>query len=517
MKLKLIEAFVRSATFELENADPYSCSTPYRIELNGARIAENQSRNVFSIFDLSPSTRYEVTVRAGGDADVLRFATEPESFRLNIRDFGAAGDGVTRDTESIQAAVLSCPKGGTVLIPQGVYLTAPIFLKSDVTLEFEEGATLLGMTDRREYPILPGAIFSEDGTEEYYLGSWEGNPLPSFASLLTGIGVENVSVIGRGILDANAEGGDWWVDPKRKQGAWRPRMLFLNRCKNIRVQGVTFRNSYSWTIHPYYSSRIRLMDLSIQNHPDSPNTDGVDIESCSDVKLLGVLISVGDDCIALKSGKIYLGRRLHTATRNVEIRNCLLRRGHGALVIGSEISAGVYDVRASQCAFEETDRGLRIKTRRGRGDLSVVTGIRMEDIRMTRVLTPFVINMFYNCDPDGHSELVRSKEKRRVDALTPKVGSLTCRNIVCEECSVAGSYFYGLPEMPIESVRLENISIRFAEDAEPGYADMMDGIEQSCRLGLYANNVRELLLKNVAVEGYAGDKIQAANVEALQQ
>lgn len=517
MDFRTIGLFARSASFELINTDCYHSQVPYSVSLNGRVIAENRTGNIFSIYELAPGTDYEVTVTAAGTAVSHTAATRKESFRLNVRAFGAAGDGVTMDASAIQAAILCCPKGGTVLIPVGTYLTTPLFLKSDMTLELARGATLLGAADRKLYPILPGVTTAENEKDEYYLGTWEGNPLSSYASLLTGIHVSNVDIVGLGTVDANAENGDWWVDPKVRRGAWRPRMLFLNRCRNIRVQGVTFRNSYAWTIHPYYSREIGLLDIRVLNDPDSPNTDGIDVEACSGVKILGAVVSVGDDCVALKSGKIYLGRRLRTPTCGVELRNCLLERGHGAVVIGSDVSAGVRDVKATQCVFQGTDRGLRIKTRRGRGELSVVDRVSLENIRMDRVNTPFVIGMFYSCDPDGHSEYVSSKEPVPVDEFTPRVGSLTCRNIVCERCSVAGMFFYGLPEMPIESVGFENIRISFAPDAQPGCPAMMDGIEPVKKLGLFARNVRKLRLSNVEITGYEGKKIDAEQIGELTQ
>lgn len=517
MDFRAIGLFVRSASFELINSDCYRSRLPYSVQLDGRTVAENRTANVFSIYELCPGTEYEVTVVCGGTAVSHAATTRKESFRLNVREFGAAGDGATLDTSAIQAAILCCPKGGTVLLPAGTYLSSPLFLKSDMTLELAEGATLLGASDRSLYPVLPGVTPAENERDEYYLGTWEGNPLSSYASLLTGIHVSNVDIVGLGTVDANADRGDWWKDPKVKRGAWRPRMLFLNRCRNIRVQGVTLKNSYAWTIHPYYSREISFLDIRVFNDPDSPNTDGIDVESCGGVRILGAVISVGDDCVALKSGKIYLGRKLRTPTRGIELRNCLLERGHGAVVIGSDVSAGARDVKAAQCVFQGTDRGLRIKTRRGRGELSVVDRVSLENIRMDRVNTPFVINMFYSCDPDGHSEYVSSKKALPVDEFTPRVGSLSCRDIVCERCSVAGMFFYGLPEMPIGSVSFENVRISFAEDAQPGLPAMMDRIEPVKKLGLFARNVGKLRLAGVEITGFEGKKIDAENIGELTQ
>ena len=517
MDFNVIGLFARSVSLELVNEECYESKIPYAVELDGCQVAENNTSNVFSIYDLNPDTGYEVTVKAGGTSVSHTVRTRKESFRLNVKDFGAVGDGVALDTAAIQATILCCPKDGTVLVPPGTYYTGPLFLKSDMTLELSEGATLLGSTDRSVYPVLPGVTPSEDEKDEYYLGSWEGNPLSSYASLLTGVRVSNVDIVGRGVIDANANHGDWWENPKQKHGAWRPRMLFLNFCTNIRVQGVTLKNSYAWTVHPYYSKQISFQDIRIFNDPDSPNTDGIDVEACSDVSMLGVVISVGDDCVALKSSKIYLGRRLKTPTCGIELRNCLLERGHGAVVIGSETSAGVRDVKASRCIFTGTDRGMRIKTRRGRGELSVVDNIRLDNIRMDQVISPFVINMFYFCDPDGHSEYVRSKKSIPADEFTPRVGRLSCSNIVCERCSVAGMFFYGLPEMPIEDISFENVRISFADDAQPGYPEMMDDIEPVKKLGLFARNVKKLSLKGVEITEYEGEKYRVEDVAEFFQ
>lgn len=277
------------------------------------------------------------------------------------------------------------------------------------------------------------------------------------------------------------------------------------------------QNSPSWTVHPYYCKGVDVLDLLIQNPPDVPNTDGFDPESCEDVRLLGVKISVGDDCIAIKSGKYYMGSVHHQPCRNLQIRNCLLERGHGAVVVGSEISSGVYGLWVEKCLMKNTDRGLRLKTRRGRGSCSLLTDLHFRNVHMDGVKTPFVINMFYFCDPDGHSDHVRSKEKLPVDKMTPAVGSLECENIICENCEVAGGFFYGLPESPIERVSMKDFSISFAEDAQPGQAAMMDDFDDVSHLGMLARNVRWLSLENVTIQGWRGEPIQCEGVEHFEQ
>lgn len=156
------------------------------------------------------------------------------------------------------------------------------------------------------------------------------------------------------------------------------------------VQGITVRNSPSWNIHPYFSDHLRFFDLKVLNPKDSPNTDGLDPESCQDVEIAGVYFSLGDDCIAVKSGKIYMGSTYKRPSKDISIRRCCMRDGHGSVTIGSEMAGGVKNLTVKDCMFLHTDRGLRIKTRRGRGKDAVVDGIVFEHIRMDHVMTPFL-------------------------------------------------------------------------------------------------------------------------------
>ena len=123
--------------------------------------------------------------------------------------------------------------------------------------------------------------------------------------MITGIHVKNVTICGKGVLDGRADFENWWSRPKDKIRAWRPRMIFLNHCENITVVGVTVQNSPAWNLHPYFSNQIRFLDMEVKGPANSHNTDGCDPESCTNVEIAGVHFSVGDDCIAIKSGKIY--------------------------------------------------------------------------------------------------------------------------------------------------------------------------------------------------------------------
>lgn len=519
MNFNIIAQTGRSITCEIVNNEAYYANEAYSVFLNGECVLENETKNVFSLFELNPATTYSLAVKCESEveASVQEFTTDYESVRLDVRRFGAVGDGVTEDTSALQCTILACPDNGCVYLPEGTYLTGPLFLRSNITIELHEKATILGVTDRAKYPILPGYTMTTDEKDEYYLGTWEGNPLSSMASLITGINVENVKIVGRGTLDGNGQNGDWWIDVKNKKRAWRPRTIFLNNCKNVVVQGVTVQNSPSWTVHPFFSDHVKFLDMEIINPYNSHNTDGIDPESCQDVHIIGVKISVGDDCIAIKSGKLFMGKKFKKPSEDLQIRNCIMERGHGAVVVGSEISGGVRNVEVSQCLFRETDRGLRIKTRRGRGEDSILDQINFSNIKMNEVMTPFVINMFYFCDPDGKSEYVWSKEALPVDEMTPVIGTLNFTDIICDNSEVAASFFYGLPESPIKEVNIKNVIFNFKEEAQSGVPAMMSYVDPVSKMGVFARNVKKLTLENVTLEGYEGKEIDIEGVEEFVQ
>ena len=491
-----------SVTIELQNKEVYNTS-PYSIYINNVCVAENVTTNVYSLYNLSPNTKYEISI----NGVVKTFTTDFEYVCLNVKDFGAKGDGKSIDTNFIQACIYACPNQGRVYFPAGEYYTGPILLRSNITIELDENARLIGDIDRSHYPILPGMTYTSDEKDEYNLGSWEGNPLDCFASIITGINVENIKIIGKGIIDGNAQNADWWVDVRTKRIAWRPRGVFLNHCKNVSFQGVMVTNTPSWNLHPYFSERIRFIDMRLVSPKNSPNTDGCDPESCDMVDIIGVYFSVGDDCIAIKSGKIFTGRKYKKPSSNFNIRNCSMNFGHGAVVLGSEMSGGIKNINVSQCLFNQTDRGLRIKTRRGRGKDAIIDGIKFENIKMDNVLTPLVINMFYYCDPDGHSEYVYTKEKLPIDDRTPYLGKFEFRNIECNNVNVAAGTFYGLPEAPIESILIENINFNYANDPVKAIPAMMEFLEPMSGEGLIFNYVNSVTIKNVSFSNFKKEKV----------
>lgn len=510
--MKLLAVTARSATFALNNDSAYYAPSPFEVKLCGQVVREVEERNVFSLFNLSPDTEY--VAEACGKK--VAFRTAEESLFLSVKDFGAVGDGSNDDTEAFAAAIACAEKGTTVYVPAGNYLLRPVFLRSNILLYLDKGARLTGETDRNKYPVLP-AVCGEGEKRRNY-GTWQGEEAPCFASLITAVNCKNVAIAGEGVIDGNALSSDWYERHRVMRGAWRPRGVFFNRCKNVLMQGVTVRDTPSWNVHPYFCKGVKLYNLSLFNTPSMPTTDGIDPDCCEDVDIAGVHISVGDDCIAVKSGTLELARRYKTPCKNVRITDCLMESGHGGVVFGSESSGGIENVHVERCLFRGTERGFRIKTRRGRGRIGVISGVTFKNIVMKDVVTPFVINMYYNMgDETGHTEYVWTTQKLPVDDLTPVVGDFGFENMRCEGVCCCAGAFYGLPESPIERVKLKNVSFTFNPECQPSFPDMKEKNHSVKNGGLYFQFTDKVELENVTFEGVCGEEVECEGVGSVKR
>ena len=504
--INILYTGVSSACFELAGTSPYFAPQAFDITLDGQTYGRSEA-NVFSVFGLKPDTDHEIGVVSPEGNETITIHTAAESACVNVRDFGAAGDGLRDDTAAIQAAISFVPDGTRVYFPEGTYLSRPLMLRSHITLELAEGARLLGSTDREAYPIIPGYVSDMTGEGGLAEAVFEGNEVPAYQSLLQAAYAEDITIVGLGRIDGNGQNGDWWTGYKDFPAA-RPRVIFMDHCKGVVLHGVTVCNGPAWHIHPYFTKDFSMLNCRVEAPKVSPNTDAIDPECCDGVKIIGCVFTVGDDCIAVKSGKIDLARKYHTPADHHTIRNCLMEYGHGALTLGSELAGGIRNLSVTQCYFKATDRGLRIKSRRGRGRESLITNVDFDNIRMDRVLTPIVINLWYNCcDPDRFTEYVWSREKLPIDDRTPHMGDFHFRNMECTGAEVCAAYIDGLPESPIDSVTFENISVTFADECRPAVPAMQNFAVERCRMGLYLDNVRRVVLKNVSISGQEGSAL----------
>lgn len=413
---------------------------------------------------------------------------------VNVLDFGAVADGRTLSTAGIQAAINACAAagGGKVFVPPGKYLTGPIFLRSNLEFEVTAGATLVGSTNFADYPTIAGW--------------WEGLERKVYASMITGIDLENVAITGRGTLDG--QGAVWleaWGkteelrrklglkgrEPENPPGSplpWpRPRMINLYRCRKVLIRDLTIHDSPSWTVHPVLCEGIQIDGLTILNPPHSWNTDGIDPESCRNVRISGCYISTGDDCIMLKSGYKQIPGKPFLPTENVAVTNCTFNAGGCGVGIGSETAGGVRNVAISNCACDGTTCGLYFRTARGRGN--VVENVSAVNLVMRNLEeTGIVVSMFYE-DEDRSTA-------HPVDISTPTFRNFHCSDILLDGAKTA-VLIEGLPESPIQQLSLENVFVQAAEK------------------GISCYQVHGFNLSNVVAHAENGPAIECKSVEDL--
>ncbi len=393
----------------------------------------------------------------------------------NLLKEGANNTGTEINTTLINNTInrLTQAGGGTVYFPSGTYLTGPIELKSNITIHLEAGATLKFTDDFDAYlPMIESR--------------WEGIDVINFKPLIYANKATNISIIGRGTIDG--QGRKWWDfhhilyskpnDYKSKwqkifaennkdvvmpdipgmieRGFCRPPLFQPMYCSNILIDGITITNSPFWTVNPEFCENINLINLTVYN-PDSPNTDGINPESCKNVHIANCNISVGDDCITIKSGKDRAGRLKNVPCENITITNCTMQDGHGGVVIGSEMSGGIKKVTISNCVFEGTDRGIRIKSTRGRG--GVVEDINVSNVVMKNIRKEAIkINMFYS-----------KTEEEPVSERTPAFRNIHINNLTGS--AYQAGFLLGLNELKLADISFSNIHLESQvgftiEDAE---------------------------------------------------
>jgi polygalacturonase len=373
------------------------------------------------------------------------------SVNCDPRAHGAKGDGVSKDTAAIQAAIDACAAqgGGTVRLIAGTYLSAPIVLKTNTTLQLDKGATLLGSPDHADYP--PITMFH----------------LPDLQPLVSAANATNVAITGEGVIDGNGE--TWWQMARSIRNAGvlgtghpRPKLIIFDHCKHVRVEGVTIQNSPMWQLVPYYSDDVTIRNVKILAPYPSPNTDAIDPFSSSHVVIDHVFSDVGDDNIAIKSGPSN-SPGPDDPTRDITITDCTFKHGHG-LSIGSELAGGVQNVHAERIHFEGTDNGIRVKANRDRGN--DVGHLSFKDIDMKDVKNALIISEYYPkvLPPDAEAP-------QPVTRLTPHFHDITIENVTATGSASAGA-IVGLPEAPVTGVVLHNVKIGAQQGLTIAYAEV---------------------------------------------
>lgn len=425
---------------------------------------------------------------------------QPEKQRVyHIEEYGAKGDGKTVNTMMIAQAVDDCYKagGGTIYVPAGVFVTGAIELKSNMLLYLEVGAELSFISDLTHYPIVSSR--------------WEGAKSDIYMSCIYARNAENLAITGFGTLNGN--GLFWWNLFKEGNLAYpRPNLISFDYCNRVNISNIKLIDSPSWTIHPNVSENITITGVTIVNPASSPNTDGINPESCRNVKISDCHIDVGDDCIAIKAGTEDAERKV--PCENIVITNCTMLHGHGGVVFGSEMSGDIRNVVVSNCIFEGTDRGIRFKSRRGRG--GVVENIRVNNIVMNDVICPFILNLYYYFGPRGLDSYVSNKEKQPVTELTPIFRSIHFANITATNVKAAAGFIYGLPEMPVENIDFSNIHITMAEHAKPDIPAMMIDLEPMKKRGFVCSNMEDVLFERVTISRHEGPAFSIENSRNIE-
>ncbi len=397
---------------------------------------------------------------------------------FSVLDYGAKGDGLTDDSQAIHQAILNCSQagGGRVLIPAGNYLSGPIHLESNVNLHLEEGATVRFKTDPEAY--LPAVHTSYEGIEIY-----------NYSPLIYAKGKENIALTGKGVFDGQADNEHWWPwsgkdsyghlegTPSQHDAHNIGRLHAFNReqtpveerifgrghhlrpaffqpfeCKNILVENVTFVNAPFWIIHPLKSNNVTISGVTVRSH--GPNNDGCDPEYSKNVLITDCIFDTGDDCIAIKSGRNEDGRRVNIPSENIVVENCQMKDGHGGVVMGSEISAGVKNVYVINCVMDSPnlDRAIRIKTNTLRGGF--VDGVYVKNLSVGQVKeAAFKINTYYG--------IYGVQEGNHL----PRIENLYFEDVTVANGGKYGILIQGRAEQPAKNIHFTRVTIDSAAEA----------------------------------------------------
>lgn len=411
---------------------------------------------------------------------------------FDIRKHGANAGGQTACTQAIAAAIADCAKagGGRVLVPAGVWLTGPIHLKSNVELHVAEGAELRFSQKFDDY--LPPVYMQRGGVRCF-----------GYSPLIYAHRCVNIAVTGKGTL--NGQGEVWWPWKKRQPGMTqlfragatgvpveqrvfaseeagvRPPFIQPIECTNVLLEGFTINNGPSWNIHPFCCENLIVRGVSVVTH--GPNNDGIDPDCCRNVLIEDCLLDTGDDCICLKAGRDEDGWAVGKPCENLIIRRCRTMKGHGGVVFGSEMSAGIRNVFVHDCVFNGTNIGLRFKSIPGRG--GYVENIWCQDITMDNIRDAAIHMTFRYSKPDS------------VSRAQPRFSGFHIRGVTCAKAKRA-VVIEGLEENRMEDITLENVRV-------------------TAKRGVSAAHVKGLRLKGIELDGAEGEPFRLEACEGVER
>lgn len=430
-------------------------------------------------------------------------------------------------TDTLQQAVDSLDDcGGTIYIKKGLHYSGPLVLKSRTNLYLEREAEIRFIDDFSLYPpvytrwegtdchALQSMVFAEDSSEIIISGEGTLNGMgrkwwSAYRSLKEGRYIpeleevqKKLTPLNRGIKSDSGGGG-------RETNFLRPSLIQFKNCKNITIKGITVQDSPFWNTHILYSQAVTLKDIKFKNPPNAPNTDGLDIDSSQNVLVENCHFDVGDDCLCLKSGMDENGKDITRETSDITIRNCSMKNGHGAVVFGSETSGGIRNVSITDCTMEGTDRGIRVKTRRGRG--GKIENIKIRNIEMTNVAAPIVFNMYYRCGADTKEiKKLRDPGLQPFNArTTPLIADISIENIQASGVNSSSAFFLGLPESPISNLQIRNYNCQTCQG----------GIIKEPAMDLFYTKPsgQELLYKNLVHQTFENITIDSKTDRILKE
>ena len=376
---------------------------------------------------------------------VMAMSLRAAEKRFVISDFGAVADTATVNTKAIQSAIDKCAAsgGGVVVVPKGTFVSGAIFLKQGVNLTVEKGGVLKGATNIDDYPTINTR---REGVEQ-----------PWTSSFINADGVAGLVISGEGTIDGS---GEEWLknNPFRRGGTrpantpppaprrGRPRLIGIQNSKHVRVAGLNLTDQAVWCLFFLYSEDVVAEDLKITAEHNIPSSDGIDIDSCKQVRVNRVHIDVNDDCISIKSGKDADGLRVNRPAENIVIENSHFAYGHGGVAMGSETSGGIRNVEVRNCVADSGNWApIRFKTQPSRG--GVVENITYRDMKLHETRQAFEFNLEWRMVPP-----IAPPAK-----VLPVVRNVRIINVTGDVQSVG--VIHGLADSPIRGVDFENCKI----------------------------------------------------------